>query len=180
MTPEEFIEGYLEHGFLDKAKQKAYNRAYYLRTRKLKGKKPKNSTTRLAEAEEKIVAARQRAKKLSPKKRNIFERKLNAAQKKLNKAKRKAGKRARSAVYDFKDWNQYNEKKRRVAKTAANKSSKARYESVDRQYKALKKDRNKTPAYKMITNPKVYTKMDIRERKIIMRKNEIDRARWRR
>lgn len=99
---DEVVEGIaLAHGY-DPVKA----RAYYLRTRKLKGRLVKatkkesndkrrpdllNSTAqaeRVIVAEKKIMRARTAAKKLPPKQRNLVMRKLIAAQKKLNKFKK--------------------------------------------------------------------------------------------
>lgn len=138
---EDFVELFLEHAGMTKEERAAYNREYYLRTRKLKGPRakagdvpqpkkfksteprrigaidggsnrkvtrPKSAeqlraekrrrfqkqdertpARRVAENEQKIMRARQKAKKLPPEKRNAIEKKLDAAERKLNKLKKK-------------------------------------------------------------------------------------------
>lgn len=82
---DDFIEGFLAHG-QSKEDIKRYNREYYLRNRKLKGRSSSNEARILA-AEKKIQRARAAASKLPPKKRNAVLKKLIAAQKKLNSLK---------------------------------------------------------------------------------------------
>lgn len=82
---DDFIEDFLAHG-QSKEDVKRYNREYYLRNRKLKGRNSSNESRVLA-AEKKIQRARAAAKKLPPKQRNAVLRKLISAQKKLNKFK---------------------------------------------------------------------------------------------
>lgn len=80
---DEFIEDFLEHAY-----NPAKRREYYLRTRKLKGRKSASSESRVINAEKKIARARAAAKKLPPSRRKAVLKKLIAAQKKLNKLKR--------------------------------------------------------------------------------------------
>lgn len=135
---EDFVELFLEHAGMSKEERAAYNREYYLRVRKLKGRRkvgdvpqpvtkktprtadrggdmnrvrkvsPKTAEQlraekrrrfkkqddrtperRVAENEQKIMRARQKAKKLPPDKRSAIEKKLDAAERKLNKLKKK-------------------------------------------------------------------------------------------
>lgn len=128
----DFIEGFLQHA-QSKEDIKRYNREYYLRNRKLKGRvidrsgpvfeqgkgvvrpRPKSAAAeaRVVAAEKKIRRARIAASKLPPKKRNAVMRQLVAAQKKLNNLKKRFGTTTKVRVRGIEDFPKAFPKKKR-------------------------------------------------------------------